>query len=77
MQPAGRERFVECALVDHAAARHLGARRRRIGDFSRASRPHRNLRSDPGRCSVASQVRSAARSPESPPQEAKVAGRWR
>ena len=31
MQPALCERLVECALVDHVAARHLRAKRRTIG----------------------------------------------
>ena len=57
--------------------RRLGVERREIGDFGRASRPHRSLRSDPGRCSVAGQVRSAARSLESRPQGVKVVGRGR
>ena len=52
--------------------RRLGVERREIGDFCRAPRPHRSLRSGPGRCSVASQVRSAARSRESPPQQARL-----
>ena len=51
----------------------LAARRRNIGDFGRASRPHRGLPSGPERLNGSSRARSAAGSLESQPREARIA----
>ena len=59
----------------HTAAAWL-SKRRRIGDFGQASRPHRSLPPlGPERLSGSSQARSVAWSLETQPQRAKAASR--
>ena len=59
--------YIEKQLVDsrHQCRSSLGVERCRIGDFGRASRPHRSLREDGPPSGGSSPVSTAARSLES------------